>query len=157
MINGELYNPIKIEHLDYDTGNYYDIDTVNKSYIKEMYKDLDFKKTLELTAQNEYLINDILENLKIEGWKNKIKFAIDFDKKIKLWDGYRYSIDSINDANTTRRVGIDSKNILYTITTINENNASCYTTTNYNLDKDVVISESLTMLPDLTDYTQVEK
>ena len=156
MINGELYNPIKIEHLDYDTGNYYDIDTVNKSYIKEMYKDLGFKKTLELTAQNEYLINDILENFKIEGWKNKIKFALDFDKKIRIWDGYRYSINIMNDTNITRSVGVDFKNISYTITTLNENNASCHTTINYNLDKDVVVAESLTELPDLIDYTEIQ-
>lgn len=156
MINGQLYDPIKIEHLDYDTGNYYDVDTVNKTYIKEMYKDLVLKKTLELTVQNEYLINDILENFKIEGWKNKIKFALDFDKKIKFRDGYRYSINIINDTNIARSVGVDFKNISYTITTFNENNASCHTTINYNLDKDVVVAEALTALPDLTEYTKIE-
>ena len=38
----------------------------------------------------------------------------------------------------------------------NENNASCHTTINYNLDKDVVVAEALTALPDLTEYTKIE-
>ena len=156
MIDGELYNPVKIEHLDFDTRDYYDIDTINKTYIKEMYKDLVLKKTLELTVQNEYLINDILENFKIEGWKNKIKFALDFDKKINCWRRHTYSINVVSDTNISRSVSVNSNHIGYTINTFDENNASCHTSVNYNLDKDVVVAESLTALPDLTDYTEIQ-
>lgn len=156
MIDGEQYKPIKIEHLDFDTNDYYDIDTINKTYKKDDFGNLNFKKNLELTNQMDYLVNDILGNIKIEGWKNKIKFALDFDKKIGVWKGYRYSINIMSDTNIARSVGVDSKSLSYSITTFDEIDASCHTSTYYNLDKDVVVAESLTALPDLTEYTEVQ-
>ena len=155
MINGELYNPIKIEHLDYDTNNYYDIDLVNKTYKKDEISNLNFKKHLELTNQMDYLINDILGNIKIEGWKNKVKFAFDFDKKISKYKS-TYSIKIVSSDYVWRDSSVNERNISYSVNTVDENNASCHTSINYNLDKDVVVAESLTALPDLTDYTEIQ-
>ena len=156
MIDGELYNPVMIEHLDFDTGNYYSIDNETKKYQQKSFKDLNSKKHFELTLQKDSLINDILDNIKIEGWKNKIKFALDFDKKINCWRRHTYSINVVSDTNISRSVSVNSNHIGYTINTFDENNASCHTSINYNLDKDVVVAESLTALPDLTDYTEIQ-
>lgn len=156
MINGERYNPIKVEYLDCDTRNYYDIDTVNKKYKKEDFGNLSFKKNLELTNQKDYLINDIMGNIKINGWKDKVKFAFDFDKSISKNGKGKYSINITSDNNIWRMVSISPKSIYYIINSINENDESSGTQIVYNLDLDVVVAEGLTALPDLTGYTEIQ-
>ena len=149
------YNPDRIEYLNYDTDEYYDIDMINKIYVKKSRVDIDFKKTLDLTMQNDYMVNDMLGNIEIEGWKNKVKFALDFGNKISSYKN-RYYINVYSDTNIGRSMGVGENGLSYSINKIDENNKSNSESTHYYLDLNVVVAEGLTSLPDLTGYTQIE-
>ena len=149
------YDPERIEYLNYDTDEYYDIDMINKTYVKKSRADVNMKKDLELSNQNDYLVNDMLGNIEIEGWKSKVKFALDFDNKISSYKN-RYYINVYSDTNIGRSMGVAENGLSYSINKIDENNKSNSESTYYYLDLNVVVAEGLTSLPNLTGYTQIE-
>ncbi|MBQ7409890.1 MAG: helix-turn-helix transcriptional regulator [Clostridia bacterium] len=148
------YAPKRIEYLNYDTDEYYDIDMINKTYVKKSRADVNLKKEWELSNQNDYIVNDMLGNIEIEGWKNKVKFALDFDNKISSYKN-NYNINVYSDTNIGRSMRVGENGLFYDVNKMDENNRSNMESTAYYLDLNVVVAESLTALPDLTGYTQI--
>ncbi len=149
----------KIEYFDANAKEYYFVDCINKTYTDSL-DNLELKKEIELTSQLDCLVRDMLGNMhSMNGWKNKLKIAFNFDYKIGMVGKNEYAIhivDEYHEYYLNKYLFFGEKGIRYQVRTVEEENRSCSKTLFYVLDLDVVINEALTAKPDLTGYTRIE-
>lgn len=151
-IYGNYYEPDRIEYLDYDTNEYYDIDCKNKTYKKMNIFDLT-EETIDQIIDKVSKINvEILANFNLWTIKGKWELATDFDYNIEVIDqgyyinNYKYYEDFISFNVSKWRVNFSKYEYEDKVNVINSG---------YTIDYGVV-DENLVKLPDLTDYTEIQ-
>lgn len=150
---GGWIKPVRIEYLDEDTNEYYDIDCVNKTYKKLEVSQLDIEARRELTGKDLMIQDEIVKSLNLFTKKGVFEITTDFDYNIDLINGNEYSINNRqyyedNISATISKWGMSFGKREY------EDKVHSIET-RYNIDYGVV-NENLVRLPDLTGYTQIE-
>lgn len=147
---GNYIDPYRIEYLDYDKNEYYDIDCKNKTYKKIEITQIPFEIISQLTEKNSMLLNEISANYNVRTMKGCFELSTNFDYNIRIIndkfhiDNYKYYEDFVSasvskwEASLTKEKYEDK---------LRSTSTSCY------IDYGVV-NENLIRLPDLTEYIQ---
>lgn len=149
---GTYFDPDRVEYLDYDTREYYDIDCINKTYKKLNINDLPVDTHTQITDKEYMIKTEILANFNLWNVKGRMEIATNFDYNIQVIggsyhiDNYKYYEDFITTG--VSRWGLSFSKCEYEdkVTSMNHD---------YNIDYGVV-NENLIRLPDLTDYTEIQ-
>lgn len=151
---GGWIEPYRIEYLDADTNEYYDIDCVNKTYKKLDASQLDIEVQKQLTGKDLMIQDEMLKSFNLFTKKGVFEITTDFDYNIDLINGNKYSInnrqyyeDNISATISKWGVSFGKREYEDKVHSIG---------TSYNIDYGIV-NENLVRLPDLTEYTRVEK
>lgn len=151
-IYGDYYEPDRIEYLDYDTNEYYDIDCKDKTYKKLNADDLTVETIDQIIDKVGKINIEILANFNLLTIKGKMEIATNFDYNIEVIDqgyyinNYKYYEDFISFNVSKWRVRFEKYEYEDKVNLIN---------TSYTIDYGVA-DENLVRLPDLTDYTEIQ-
>ena len=150
---GGWIEPYRIEYLDADTNEYYDIDCVNKTYKKLDASQLEIETQKQLTEKDLMIQDEMLKSLNLFTKKGVFEITTDFDYNIDLINGNEYSINNRQYYEDNISAKISKWGMAFGKREYEDKVHSIGTS--YNIDYGVV-NENLVRLPDLTGYTQIE-
>lgn len=144
--------PDRIEYLDYDAKEYYDIDCINKTYKKFNVNDLPEETIIQLTDKENMIKTEILANFNLWNLNGRMEIATNFDYNIQII-GESYSIDNYKYYEDFITTGVSRWGLNFNKCEYEDK----VTSMNYGYDIDYgVVNENLIRLPDLTDYTEIQ-
>ena len=150
---GGWIEPYRIEYLNIDSNEYYDIDCVNKTYRKIEASQLDIESQKQLIGKDLMIQDEVIKSFNLFTQKGIFEITTDFDYNINLINGNEYSINN-------RQYYED--NISATISKWEMTFSKCeYEDKVHSIEAgyDIaygVVNENLVRLPDLTGYTKIE-
>lgn len=150
---GGWIEPYRIEYLDYDTNEYYDIDCVNKTYKKIEASQLDIEVQKQLTERGLMIQDEMLKSLNLFTKKGAFEITTNFDYNIDLINGNEYSINNRQYYEDNISATISKWEMSFGKREYEDKVHS--TETSYSINYGVV-DENLVKLPDLTEYTEIQ-
>lgn len=150
---GGWIEPYRIEYLDYDTNEYYDIDCANKTYKKLEASQLDREVQKQLTEKGLMIQDEMLKSLNLFTKKGVFEITTDFDYNIDLINGNEYSINNRQYYEDNISATISKWGMSFGKREYEDKVRSIETRYSINYG---VVNENLVRLPDLTEYTEIQ-